>query len=318
MTVEPRIIKVPQGQIDFQDDTFQLSPELHPKLNNTTRESIKRVGILTPPILKELEPRFFQIVTGYKRLDFVFHELGNHACWCLALPAETPVDVTLTYALEAICQHRQPTPVEKAHFFNKILVSIDEKEAAHRFLPYFSLRPNPAHIHAALKLLQLEEPLLMALHAGFLDENTANFLAGLPFTDRMALFELIDYLNLSISNQRKLVQTCNELAKRANSSILSVLSTTDIKEIISHTQANPPQKTAKLMMHLQELQLPRLSQSEREFRQFAHSMNLNKGVTVQHSPAFEKDEVTISIQLPDRDKLTNFWPALKDLLASLQ
>lgn len=313
MDIETRCVKVPQSQIDFKDATFDLSPDIPKNISAPALESIKKVGILHPPILKEESSRNFQIVSGWNRLDTAFNTLQSNSCYCLVLSAHTPDPVSLTYALEAILVMRKPTPIECAHFFQKILRHIDINVASEYFLPSLGHKPHKQHIQNYLNLLRLEEPIIHGLHTGELDEKSGFELVGLSFTERMALFDLIDFLSLSISNQRKLIHMCKELAMRADCSIVDILADQEIKETIHHPHANQPQKTAKIMALLSEKRYPRLSEAEREFRKFVGKLDIGKHINISHAPSFEKDELTLSITFPDREKLVKAWQEIQKI-----
>jgi ParB family chromosome partitioning protein len=315
MSIDSRIVKVPATQINFDDKTYALRPDKYDDVSITILESVKRAGILRPPILKEESSRSFQIVDGWKRLHAVFNVLKSDACHCIVLPAQSTESEVLAFGLESILIDRDPTPVEKAIFFQKIVQCMELEEAANRFLPLFNLQTNTYHIKNLLRLLQLEEPLLLALHEGFLNEAAAKELVDLPFPDRMALFEIIDFLSLSTSNQKKIIQLCKELANRTENTVLGILSDAEIRDTILHPQSNNPQKTAKIMAILAEKRNPRLTAAEKGFRQFVGKLDLGKDAQVAHSPSFEKNEVSLSISFPTQNALETAWPAIKKILS---
>jgi len=306
METDIRIARVPDGQIDFDDDTYSLSPAIEDTISPALLESIKRVGILHPPILKEYDVRSFKVVAGRQRLRAAYEILAMSTVPCVIIPQHIPEHVVLAYGLEEILTQRHPTPVEKAIFLRKALQWLEEKDVAEQFLPLLGLKPHPYHIQHYLKLIRLEDPIILALHEGWLDESVTRELIILPFPDRMALFDLIDVLRLSVSNQKKLVLICRELAMRSNTSILAVLSDPALREIIHHPQANVPQKAANLMNWLQNLRSPRLVQAELEFREFITGLKLPSNITVTPTQSFEKDELIVSITLQDRENLETF------------
>jgi hypothetical protein len=166
-----------------------------------------------------------------------------------------------------------------------------------------------------LPLLDLEEPLLVNLHTGLLQEKTALELATLPFKDRWALFEVIQQLQLSVSNQQKLLITSKELSSRNQTSIADILTSHEISAILNHEETNSPQKTAHLMTWLTQKRFPRLSEAERKFHHFSKSLGLPENATLAHSPSFEKDELTLSLQFKNEQDFLEIWNQIKDFLA---
>jgi len=299
--------------IDFKDTTNSLAPEASLTPSDRLVESISRAGILHPPILKEQGTSVLQIVAGRRRILAAQQAHRISSCICLILPAETSTAETLGLSLEDTLLRGEASAIEQAIFFQKILEVMDE-QAACSFLPTLGLEPHPVNMKKLLRLLDLEEHLLLALHQGFLHDGVARELLSCSFTDRMSLFEVMDLLKLSVSNQKKLTVTCRELASRNNSSVMGILGQTVVREILEHPEANVPQKTAKLMQWLSEQRYPRLYAAEYEFRQFSASLKLPQEVSVSHAPSFEQDQIELTIAFRNRKELAGIWPHIARVL----
>ncbi len=308
------ISRIKLSHIDFSDDTYDLIPSCCPSaIPNSLIKSISRVGILHLPIVKELTPTSFAIVAGKKRL-FARQQAGDAtSCDCFKLTDKTGPIETLAIVLEEALLCRSLTPIEEATFFRKALQWIDEKELAERFLPMMGLTPSPYHIQKGLKLLELEEPLVIAVHESSLDEKVAFELGKLPFSDRLSLFSVIETLKLSVGNQKKLTIICRELAERRNMTIFQFLSDEEIDAIVNHPEANVPQKTAKLMTWLNEKRFPRLNETEQNFREFVSSMQMPDHARLDHSPSFEKDTLLLTLSCADRKHFQAVWEQIKGL-----
>jgi len=300
--------------IDFKNTFYNLSPEGAMEPSADLEQSVARIGILHPPILKEQDTAMYTIVTGYKRLIAADRAHGLLSTVCLILPKETNDSVALSLNLEDTLLRGNVTPVEKAIFLSKILRAMDEQEVIDRFLPVLGLEANRHLIRKNVELLNLEDHILLAVHLGLVHEGAARELLRLSFTDRMSLFEIIDLLHLSVGNQKKIIAACRELASRSSSSIMAVLGAPQIKEIINHPEANPPQKAGNLMHYLAAQCQPRLHEAEGEFRKFAGALNLPKGVKLEHDLSFERDTLTLAVPFKNREALQKIWPELALLL----
>ena len=302
------------NQIDFNDDSFCLAPHCKKIIPEKLKESIKRTGILHPPIIREKREKCFQIISGWKRLHAA-KESGQACCDCLVMTASTTILDGLAIALEEMLLNGKINPIEQAIFFRKVSQETDDNEAAERFLPPLGFPPRPNLLKRLIALLDLEEPLVVAVQKGRLDEKVALELGKLDFGDRMALFEVINLLHLSVGNQKKLTISSRELAVRSNSSIRLVLSNPEAEAILTHPEANLPQKAANLMAWINRKRFPRLSEAEQKFRRFTGKLQLPKGVALSHIPSFEKDELTLTITVQDQDKLQELWPKLEQILS---
>lgn len=311
MRAKPLAIKrILLKQIDRDDHSFSLMPfEDEPSM--TLTRHIARVGILHPPLVKERGAGSYLIVAGRKRIRIIGDLLKQTSCDCLVVPAELDPLATLALALEETLVSGAISPLAKAVFFKKALELCPAEEAARRFLPLFGLAPHPFHLSRIVAMASLEQPLALALHQGRLDEKTAQAMADLSFRDRLALFDLIDTLQLSVSNQRKIIAIGQDLAKRLGTSIHAILAGKELKALIDHTEANLPQKAAQVMRHLGQRHAPDLTAAEQEFTELTRQLNPPPGVTITHSPAFERDEVTLSVTFPDQATLAKVWPTIK-------
>lgn len=303
------------SRIDFTDFSYSITPARTGKPDESLTESIARHGILHPPIVKRTTQNKFGIVTGRKRLQ-AFSALfpEKKTCTCMVIPEPVSEVDVFSLLLAETRGKRQLSPVEKAVFLSKTSSLMNDKQAAKEFLPLLDLPPDPAHIRKMVSLLELEEPLISALHRGTLNEAVARDMVPLSGKDRAAVFQIISSLHLSVSYQKKLLNICRELASRENKSIAVILEDKSIQEIIRHKGANPPQITKNLMNRLSRKYLPRSSKADDEFRQFVAALQLPRNASVDHTPFFEDDAVTLSISFSNRKIFQNAWENIKDAL----
>lgn len=298
--------------IDFEDFSYSISPDREIILNESFTKSIVKHGILHPPIVTEIQPKSYVIVAGRKRLS-TFRALfpKEKLCTCMIIQAQMPKIDIFSILLEEILTSRQLTPIEKAIFLQKISPLIDEKHIAKEFLPRIGLPPDTFSLKQSIALLNLEEPLIRAIHQGNINEKVALDILPLSAKDRQAVLQIISSLQFSVSNQKKLLNICRELASRENRTIAAVLEDKGVQDILNHQEANPPQKTKNLMNRLSRKYMPRSSHAADEFRRFAASMHLPQNVSVDHTPFFEDDSVTLSITFSNRESVQNAWKKIE-------
>jgi ParB family chromosome partitioning protein len=303
------------SRIDFTDFSYAVSPEQDIFFEETLRNSIARHGILHPPITRETDSGTYVIVTGRKRL-FAFRSLypETNACCCLVIPREVPDIDVYSVLLEDIRLSRPLTPIEKGLLLKKITPLAGVEYIVDKFLPRMDLPPDPFHVRQSLMLLELEEPIIRAIHRGLLHESVARDLSSLPAADRITLFHVMTSLRLSVNYQKKLVTTCREIAGREQKNIAELLESCEVRAILNHLEANPPQKAKNLMTWLTRRHMPRSSKAETEFASFAAAMKLPGRVTIQHTPFFEDDALTLSITFADRKSLQDAWEGIKNAI----
>ena len=74
---------------------------------------------------------------------------------------------------------------------------------------------------------------------------------------------------------------------------------------------NRPQKTQQITEYLQTAHAPKSTKAQSDFQEFRQQIDLPDGTSLQHSPAFEKDEITLSLQFKNQDEFQAQWPNLK-------
>lgn len=316
MTFSSHAVEIPIKNIDRTSETFLLSPGWKENAKDPLCNSISRVGVLSPPYLMPRGSESYQIVTGWRRIAAHLSRYDNKPLLCLVLGTGTRTEDCLVLTFEDILWQRQPTAVEIAYFFKKIDRQQGGRQIIERYLSILRLPANSKSIDQYIALLELEPPIIMAVHNGKISERLAFEMAGLSIRDRLALFEVVDQLQLSVSNQKKLYTGVAELAARHNTSFMGVLAKAQSLEILDHPTANIPQKTAKLMAWLEMQRFPRLHEAEKDFRQFSKELQLPEGMKLEHALSFEKDSLTLSIDFADADRLNRHLPQLKKILAA--
>lgn len=299
------------AQIDFDNFSYSISPERDAVCDKALSNSIARYGILLPPIVREIDADLFCIVAGRRRLLALQSLHTERTCACRIIYHKVPEIDVFDILLEAIRICRELTIIEKAIFLQKITAITDERLIIREFLPRLGLAPSGFSIKQTLKLLDLEEPIVRSVHHGQINETVAHGFLVLPPQDRMVLFEIIATLKLSFSYQKKLLHICSELASRNNIHIAALLDNDEVHAILQHKEANPPQKTKNLMLWLSCRHMPRSAQAEEEFSRFLAALQLPPNVSVQHTPFFEDDSITLSITFPNRKYLHQAWEKIR-------
>jgi ParB family chromosome partitioning protein len=297
-------------QIDFNDFSYSIHPKTVSDADESLKQSIARYGILHPPIVRKTASGSYVIVTGRKRLN-VLRSLNIKGTGCLVIPIEFPEIELFHLLLEETQFIRQLTIAEKAIFLQKLTPIASEQQIVKEFMPRLGLAPDPMARKQILKLLDLDNPILLGLYRGQVTEAVAPALVSLSVEDRSILFEIITSLKLSFSNQKKLLHICRELANREKISVAELLDNSAVQTILHHQDTNPPQKTKKLMIWLAERYKPRFTAAEEDFNHFITAIRLPQNVSVTHTPFFENDAVTLAITFRNRESLQNTWEKIK-------
>jgi len=308
-TLSNKNIALPR--VDFSDFTYSITPASENGIDQSLIKSVGRYGILHPPVVKETAPEIYCIIAGRKRLQALRAQPGNKECSCLVVSPGIQEITVFEILLDEIQLRRQLTSVEKAIFLQKISPLTDEQMIVKEFMPRLDLAPDSQVLQEMLRLLTMEDHILLGLHRDVVHETVARDFVTLSARDRSVLFEVITALKPSYSNQKKLVHICRELAGREDKSIAALLDNPEVDAIVSHQEANPPQKTKNLMAWLSRRHKPRVMQAEEEFHRFVTALNLPRNASIKHTPSFEDESLTLSITFQNRKSLENVWEKIK-------
>ena len=116
---------------------------------------------------------------------------------------------------------------------------------------------------------------------------------------------------MRLLNQRKLLITSREVAIRNQTTIAAFLGQIILTTIFTDQSLNIPQKTAAFMLQLQELRFPLLSEAEHDFQMFVKTLPLLEGMSVTHTPSFENDDVSLTINCSSKEQLLEHIHLLK-------
>lgn len=305
---------LPVSKIDFNDLSYSIGPVGETVVDDPLQQSISRYGTFCFPIVIKNGAGLYAIVAGRKRL-LAIHYLQPDIEWpCLAIADDAPEIEVFRILLAEITLSRPLTPVEKAIFLQKISAVAEEDEIVREFLPEMGLPPNRHTIAQTVRLLDLEDPILIAVHRGAISNAAGRELCTLEPADRKILFGIITSLQLSFSNQKKILSICRELAGRLKTTIADLLDNNEVQGILRHLDANPPQKTKMLMRHLSGKYLPRATEAAADFHNYTSSLQLPQNVSVEHTPFFEDDALNLSITFPSRESLREAWEKIRHVI----
>ena len=299
------IQRIKLSTIDYNDTSFNLNPFGKEPPPEKLLKSIAKQGIIQPPIIQQANHGQYIIISGQKRL-VTAQTLNHSSCQCRVIPSDHPPQEIWDIIFADMIFQPEISVVSQCFFFKKASKWYDKQQLAARFLPALNRKANIFFIDQFLAVANLEENIIMALHQKQLDLKVAIKLTELRFSERMVIFDLICKLNLSVSNQKKILDTGKELASRNKTSIQAIFSSPEFIEIFRQPADNIPQKTTKLMAWLNKEKFPMASAAEEEFTNFTKNLNLPKNMTVQHSPYFEKDLVQLIITFKNKDKLVDY------------
>ncbi len=284
---------------------------LHPWIEgipSSLEESFFRSGILNPPMLIAGKNGLFTILTGHRRVLFWKQQYQEKELLCRCFSHFLSAEKCLAIILDdQRFSGRELTLAEKARFIQlaKRNLCIEKKELM-ELLPLLGMKKNPELLKNLDKLAEESAEILTAAHNGQLSLQIYTELQKLQAKDRPTLLELFATLQLGSSKQRRFLLELRDCAYARGQGIAELLQQQELQQIITSTQLNIPQKIHHLGTTIQKLLQPSLYKEEEVFKQEMRQLSLPENYTVKHSPAFEKDEITLEILFNNFDECKRY------------
>jgi len=295
---------------------WSLHPFLAPETPPELLASIKRIGILQPPIVLQLSSDRYKLLCGHFRL--LSQQITNPSdtqITCLVLEKDIPIKQILYTILENQLITGNISSIEKAYFLKYCLNYMEFNEISESFLPIMGEKAQIHTIKKLSSLLTLEPELQVSIHDGKISGKTAQEFLSLPSSDRLMLHDIFLDLELGGGKQNRLLTLSKDLAYREEKTIKELLSSSKYQEILLHHEMNKPQKIANLLTILQKNISPQSSSAEEAFLKIVHKMDLPSACSITHSLSFERDDVSVTLTFPSLSLVENHIQAIKKIVA---
>jgi len=296
--------------IDRNDTLFLLSYgyDLGP-----LKDSINRIGVINPPLVRQKSDTTYQIICGYKRVH-ALSALGAASTQCTIVSPATGDEESFLLSFYDTVSHRELNPIEKSMAIIRLLNYFSEEKVVSDFLPLLKLQPHSTQLETFKPLSTLEPTIKDALLAGTVDVRAALELARMDPESRQTLSSLLIILRLSVSKQAALIEYISEIALRENLSREDVVHNQQIQSVLGDEHLNLPQKADTIIRYLRARRYPQLTGKEKAFKQTLKDFKLPRDVQFTPPPAFEGNRYCLTLHFTSLKQLREQWCDLESFL----
>lgn len=285
--------------IDLTDTTFVISYGFP---LSALKESIRKIGLINPPLVKKGQSEGYRVVCGYRRL-LVCREIGTETLMCAVTGHNIEDRDALLISLYDNLSHRDLNPIEKSIAVGKLQSYYPEGIIVKDFLPLLRLNPHHSVLRKTRYLSRLNGEMKDAVVAGTLDEGAAIKLLNFSEKDRMLVFELLSKLKLSRNKQNEVIDNIDDITRRDECSVSSILDSKDLKHVLDDKNLNIPQKGRRVRDVLRGLRYPKIVNAEKDFLEIRRGLDLKEGIKLTPPPFFEGGKYSIDFQFGTIDEL---------------
>ena len=304
--------------IEISNIVVNKQYSLHPfsqSFSQETQASIETIGIIHPPIVQKIDANF-HLICGHKRVEH-FQKNDQTTVPCLVLSETTPMSTLLNIVLTDQQLHASLSVVERAYFLKLCRNALSDEETITLFATNLPCRKHKSAINEGINILStFDLPTLILIHNGIIAEQTATTILSIKQNDRQAIIHLMNELQPGGGKQKRIISLLRDICGREQVSISTYLQNERIQEILNHEEMNRPQKTQQITEYLQTAHAPQSTKAQSDFQELIQQLDMPEGTSLQHSPAFEKDEITLSLQFKDQKEFQAQWPKLKEYIVT--
>lgn len=244
----------------------------------------------------------FTVISGQRRIQFATTNLKQEYVDCKVINNDIEPHLLFDIILLDLPHTETLSLAEKAVFLLLASKYFEKKYLAPLFFSKLGIQRKQSFLHDLLGLLEQDDNFIAQVHGGLIEEQMLPELLRLKGEDRTVLLRLFSHLNLGTGKQKKILSLLRDAAYKEELSISAYLEGVEILAILEGDTLNIPQKIQHLDHYLQQQIYPESLEAEHTFTAEVKALNLQKNQKISHSPAFEKDTVTLSIEFDSFEK----------------
>ena len=269
-------------------------------------ESFEKIGVIFPPLILETEDHFYQIVSGYRRIDFTKKHTSLSHIDCRVV--QSGIDPHLLFSIILMDQaaSNSLSLAEKAMFLLKASEFFPKNKLASMFFNDLALKRKQSFVDDLLTLLSQNQVFIEQADSGLIEEQMLTELLRLKEADRVALLDLFCQLNLGASKQKRMLSLLRDATYKSGATLHQYLKSEDIQSILADNNLNIPQKISHLDRFLQLQIFPQILAAENNFTAEVKKIKLNPNQQITHAQAFERDTVTLATEFQSLDECRSF------------
>ena len=266
-------------------------------------ESIRKVGLLNPPLVARNEKGSFDIVAGYRRiLALKFQGEPKVLCKEVTSVLPSPLERFLVNFYENVAT-RKFNDIEKAMILERLRGYVQKEEILASFMPLLSLPSHEGTLEFYLKLVNLEESVQNAITQEEMSMKAAKVLLELDRGSQQVLFRWIGVLKFNFNQQMKFVEYVQDISLRENMTAPQVLSEESLLKMLENPRLNNPQKAKGVLETLRARRYPRLATARQVVESRISAISLPPGAVIHYDAYLEDPNYHLEVRFKDGKNL---------------
>ena len=294
--------------VDVEDTTYKISTE---ESLDDLMASIKRIGLLSPPILKK-KSRNYTIISGFKRITACV-KLG----WStIEARVVNPESSDLQCAKLAISDNSVNRPlnfIEQSISISILSKYYNDKEVI-REAQGLGLNINASLLKKLKKVTRLSPEFKKSILTGSIPLTIALELEKMDKPSAMELWQLFELLKPTFSIQKEILTMVKEISRAEDLPAGQLLNDQFFTIIMTNREMSRNQKIQKIRYKLKQMRYPVIARFEENFQSLLQRIDLPDGIKLVPPENFEGSRYSIVINFQNFKEFKSAKEALDNLL----
>ena len=286
------------SSINREDDTFRITTGA---LTDDLVISIKTSGLINQPILIRGDSGF-QIISGFRRVS-AFQSMGLVKIRARIADKDTEKIECVRIAITENSLQRPLNLIELSRSFYMLSEFYKDDNKMARAASELGLPDNQSFIKKVKNVCKLPQPVQKGVLTNTISLAMALELEMLEKDEGSAFAILFDNLKLSLNKQREIITRIKEIAIREDVSVLCLLETGPIREIVKDKDMDRALKVNKIRLYLKQRRFPEISKAEEYFEKKIKELKLGSDIKLIPPKDFEGKGYRLNIYFESLEKL---------------
>ncbi len=297
---------IPLDSLYLEDERFRISYFF--SLDKLIL-SLKEIGLVHPPLVT-LRDNLLILVSGWKRV-LACLELSLSPIPVVYVEDKSDLKAFLMAYYENLAV-REFSLLEKAEILKRFKqFGEKEKPILKHHLPLLGIPPTAHHLDMYLFFSQLNPEIKKIIHEKHMSFASLEILATFSPQDREVFLPLL--LPLNLNKQKELLEDFREISIRDDRPVSKIIESEEIRAILGSEKLSSLQKSNKIRHVLKKKRYPHLSSWEEKFDATLRNLDWPKDVSLQPSPFFEDDKVTLQFSFKNEQEFKRHLSKLQDV-----
>jgi ParB family chromosome partitioning protein len=313
MASKPVFEPVSLDRIDTQDYRYKITTG---GPSGPLVASVKRVGILTPPVLIPKKDDSLIIISGFRRIA-ALKRLGENETTAWVLDREISPERCIEIAISDNAAQRKLNPVEQGRAVLLMETLYPNADELCQLAGDLGIPLNPRVARKLRMAAQMNACLRKALVNGDVALPVALQLAEME--DQSAaegIAVMIGAMGLGLNRQRELLDWLKAISRREEIALSTLLEDQEIHRVLENADLDRKQRGNLLRRYFRQRRYPEIVDMETRFHETVKTLQLGKGIRLEPPPFFEDKSYSLKIEFSDASELLARYQRLGKVMDS--